>query len=82
LVTIDLKATERSKNTGSIRTYLTSVREVKVALRNLLVVVEWLNRGYLLETKREGKFRAHGYIIRGKGPGYYPGRDSRPKLGL
>ena len=28
-VKLDLKATERSKNTGSIRTYLTSVREVK-----------------------------------------------------
>ena len=30
LVITDLKATERPKNTGSIRTYLTSVREVKV----------------------------------------------------
>ena len=28
-VKLDLKATERSKNTGSIRTYLTSVRKVK-----------------------------------------------------
>ena len=28
-VKLDLKATERSKNTGSIRTYLTSVCEVK-----------------------------------------------------
>ena len=30
LVITDLKATERPKNTGSIRTYLTSVREVKI----------------------------------------------------
>ena len=29
MVTTDLKATERPKNTASIRTYLTSVREVK-----------------------------------------------------
>ena len=31
LVITDLKATERPKNTGSIRTYLTSVREVKIS---------------------------------------------------
>ena len=31
MVTTDLKATERPKNTASIRTYLTSVREVKIS---------------------------------------------------
>ena len=31
LVITDLKATERPKNNGSIRTYLTSVREVKTS---------------------------------------------------
>ena len=33
LVITDLKATERPKNTASIRTYLTSVREVKFIIK-------------------------------------------------
>ena len=55
---------------------------VQVSMELVQESQTWLNWGCLLETKREGKFRAHGYIIRGKGPGYYPGRDLRPKLGL
>ena len=35
MVTTDLKATERPKNTASIRTYLTSVHEVKPKTRIL-----------------------------------------------
>ena len=36
MVTTDLKDTERPKNTASIRTYLTSVREVKGKLLELM----------------------------------------------
>ena len=45
-------------------------------------VVGMAKQGMSHGDDKGGQFGAHGYIIRGKGPGYYPGRDSRPKLGL
>ena len=43
LVITDLKATERPKNTASIRTYLTSVREVKPAMANNVNIQKFLH---------------------------------------
>ena len=40
MVTTDLKATERPKNTASIRTYLTSVREVKKKVYLMYILFE------------------------------------------
>ena len=45
-------------------------------------VVDMAKQGMSQGDSEGGQFRAHGFLVRGKGPGYYPGRDLRPNLGL
>ena len=59
-----------------------SVQDLLLSRQILLVLLTRLDWGCLMETLKEGNLRAHGLLVRGKGPGYYPGRNLRPNLGL